>query len=164
MTCCYTTVVFTGKRWAVSNRLLSTIDSNVVFVHSQYSCIFTLSVQLYFYTLSTAVFLHHYCQLSIVSNKIISDNFRTKSVSYSEKGAILSVIYFPRFTLFYLILKKTCQIIWKYFVFLVIFDTCDVVYNWSFSLLPPIVLDNLFGQFRLFKNTCFVLSTMKKKI
>ena len=27
-------------------------------------------------------------------------------------------------------------------VFLVIFDTCDVVYNWS--LLPPIVLDNLF--------------------
>ena len=25
------------------------------------------------------------------------------------------------------------------FVFLVIFDTCDVVYNWSISLLPPIV-------------------------
>ena len=31
------------------------------------------------------------------------------------------------------------------FVFLVIYDTCDVVYNWSISLLPPIVLDNLFG-------------------
>ena len=30
------------------------------------------------------------------------------------------------------------------FVFLVIFDTCDVVYNWSISLLLPIVLDNLF--------------------
>ena len=30
-------------------------------------------------------------------------------------------------------------------VFLVIFDTCDVVYNWVISLLPPIVLDNLFG-------------------
>ena len=30
------------------------------------------------------------------------------------------------------------------FFFLVIFDTCDVVYNWSISLLPPIVLDNLF--------------------
>ena len=30
-------------------------------------------------------------------------------------------------------------------VFLVIFDTCDVVYDWSISLLPPIVLDNLFG-------------------
>ena len=29
-------------------------------------------------------------------------------------------------------------------VFLVIFDTCDVMYNWSISLLPPIVLDNLF--------------------
>ena len=30
------------------------------------------------------------------------------------------------------------------FVFLVIFDTCDVVYNWFISLLPPIVLYNLF--------------------
>ena len=29
---------------------------------------------------------------------------------------------------------------------LVIFDTCDVVYNWSISLLPPIVLDNLFDE------------------
>ena len=29
------------------------------------------------------------------------------------------------------------------FVFLVLFDTCDVVYNWSISLLP-LVLDNLF--------------------
>ena len=29
--------------------------------------------------------------------------------------------------------------------FLVIFDTCDVVYNWSISLLPPIVFDNLFA-------------------
>ena len=26
-------------------------------------------------------------------------------------------------------------------VFLVIFDTCDVMYNWSISLLPPIVLE-----------------------
>ena len=31
-------------------------------------------------------------------------------------------------------------------VFLDIFNTCDVVYNWSISLLPPIVLDNLFGD------------------
>jgi len=30
------------------------------------------------------------------------------------------------------------------FVFLVIFDTCDVVYIRSTSLLPPIELDNLF--------------------
>ena len=29
-------------------------------------------------------------------------------------------------------------------VFLDIFDTCDVMYNFSISLLPPIVLDNLF--------------------
>ena len=28
---------------------------------------------------------------------------------------------------------------------LVIFDTCDVMYDWSISLLPPIVLDNLFA-------------------
>ena len=34
---------------------------------------------------------------------------------------------------------------WQNFVFLVIFDTCDVVYNLFISLLPPIVLDNLFG-------------------
>ena len=26
-----------------------------------------------------------------------------------------------------------------------IFDTCDVVYNWFISLLPPIVIDNLSG-------------------
>ena len=31
-------------------------------------------------------------------------------------------------------------------VFLDIFDTCDVMYNWSISLLPPIVLDNLFDE------------------
>ena len=34
----------------------------------------------------------------------------------------------------------------EYFVFLIILDTCDVVYNWLISLLPPIVLDNLFGH------------------
>ena len=28
------------------------------------------------------------------------------------------------------------------FAFLVIFDTCDVVYSLFISLLPPIVLDN----------------------
>jgi len=35
---------------------------------------------------------------------------------------------------------------WENFISFVILDTCDVVYNWSISLLPPIVLDNLFGQ------------------
>ena len=30
------------------------------------------------------------------------------------------------------------------FVFLDMFDTCDVMYIWSISLLPPIVLDNLY--------------------
>ena len=28
---------------------------------------------------------------------------------------------------------------------ILIFDTCDVVYNWSISLLPPIVLNYLFA-------------------
>ena len=32
----------------------------------------------------------------------------------------------------------------KNVVFLVIFDTCDVTYNWFISLLPPIVLENPF--------------------
>ena len=39
---------------------------------------------------------------------------------------------------------KTCQLIRENAVFIVIFDSCDVVYNWLISLLPPIVLDNLF--------------------
>ena len=32
------------------------------------------------------------------------------------------------------------------FRFPIMFDTCDVVYNLSSSLLPPIVLDNLFQE------------------
>ena len=34
---------------------------------------------------------------------------------------------------------------WENLVFLVLVDTCDVVYNCFISLLPPIVLNNLFG-------------------
>ena len=30
-------------------------------------------------------------------------------------------------------------------LFLVLFETCDDMYNLPISLLPPIVLDNLFG-------------------
>ena len=41
---------------------------------------------------------------------------------------------------------KTCQLMWETFVFLVIFDTCDVMYVWSISLFPPIVFDNLYGS------------------
>ena len=48
-------------------------------------------------------------------------------------------------------------------VVLVIFDTCDVMYSWFIFLLPPIVLNNLFGLstvFLLYKynNNCLVLS------
>ena len=50
------------------------------------------------------------------------------------------------FPLFYLKSWKTCQLMCENFVFLVIFDTFEVVYDWSISLLPPIILDNLFGQ------------------
>ena len=90
------------------------------------------------------------CQLSIVSDKIInSDNFRIKSLSYSEKGAIVCVIYFV-FTHFKFILK-TCQIMWENFVFFDILDACYVVNNWSISLLPPSVLDNLFGVTYLYQ-------------
>ena len=51
---------------------------------------------------------------------------------------MLCVLYFPVFKLFYLILENMSTN--------VIFDSCDVVYNWSISLLPPIVLDNIFDS------------------
>ena len=41
------------------------------------------------------------------------------------------------------------------FIFLVIFDTCDVMYNWSISLLPPVVLDNLFGLYERLKSNTY---------
>ena len=69
-------------------------------------------------------------------DKIINnvDNFKITCLSYSKISAILCVLYF----------------IFLHFILfnLVIFDTCDVMYNWSISLMPPIVLDNLFGQRR----------------
>ena len=53
------------------------------------------------------------------------------------------------------------------FFFLDIFDTCDGSYNLSISLLPPIVLDNLFGfegsistiklMLKLFHRICQIL-------
>ena len=55
--------------------------------------------------------------LVFVSDKII-DNFKMKCFSYSKVNAFS----------------------WKHVVFLVIFDTCDVVYDLSISLLPPILL------------------------
>ena len=47
---------------------------------------------------------------------------------------------FSVLTLFDLILENMST----NFVFLDMFDTCDVMYIWSISLLPPIVLDNLY--------------------
>ena len=84
--------------------------------------------------------------LVFVSDKIINncDNFKIKFLSYSKISAIVYVI-FSVFTLFYLILKNMSTNV-KKFLFsslYVIFDTCDVMYNLSISLLPPIVLDNL---------------------
>ena len=110
----------------------STIDGNVEFVHL---------VQLYFHVTSVnSVF---------VSDKVINnyDNFRIKSLSYSEISAILCSV-FSVLTFFSLILENMSTNV-RNFVFLCIFDTSDVVYNWSISLFPPIVLDHLFGYTRL---------------
>ena len=80
------------------------------------------------------------CTLSSVNSVFVtnSDNFRIMCLSYCKINAIL----FSVFTLFYLILENMSTNVRKFRF--VIFDTCDVVYNWSISLLPPIVLDNLF--------------------
>ena len=51
----------------------------------------------------------------------------------------------------------------KNFVFLVIFDTCDVSYNLLISLLPPIVLDNLFDNDNISKFFVHVLLTVEPK-
>ena len=73
---------------------------------------------------------------------------------------------FSVFTLFYLILEimsNNVRIKMSLnFVFLVIFDTCDVVYNWSISLLPPIVLDNLFGYNQIYVQAVVYLMRFSK--
>ena len=57
-------------------------------------------------------------------------------LSYSELSAILCSL-FSVFTLFYLMLENMSTKNRDDVVFLVIFDTCDVVYNWSISLMLP---------------------------
>ena len=54
---------------------------------------------------------------------------------------------------------------WENFVFLVKFDTCDVLYNWSISLLPHIVLDNLFvsNSVKILLLTSFKLEKLNLK-
>ena len=87
----------------------------------------TLSVQLYSDVTSVnSVF---------VSDKIIynSDNFLLKCLSYSKTSNFMC------FYFLFLQSWKTCQLMKVNFVFLVIFYTCDVVNNWSISLLPSIV-------------------------
>ena len=74
-----------------------------------------------------------------------SDNFRIKYSSYNEISAFLSYFIFYFYTSLF-ILGRPVNKKWENFVFLVLFDTCDVVYDWFVSLLPPIVLDNLFGS------------------
>ena len=66
-----------------------------------------------------------------------------KCLFYSEISVILFFIFC--FYTFYLILEKS-QLMGENVVFLVIFDTCDVMYSWSISLLPPIVPDNLLDR------------------
>ena len=107
----------------------STIDSNVEFVLSQNSCILTSQVS------SFCVFVSD----TIINN---GDNFRMKCFSYSEISAILCVLYFLILH-FFISSWNTCQLMFENFF---VFDICDVAYNWSISLLPPIVLDNLFDR------------------
>ena len=47
-------------------------------------------------------------------------------------------------------------------VLLVIFDTCDVMYNWFISMLPPIVLDNLFEIYNNFDIVFLCLERLKR--
>ena len=73
---------------------------------------YVLSVQLHSYVISV--------NLVFVSDKIIDkSDFKIKCLSFSYINALMS----------------------EHFVFLVIFDTCDVVNDLSISLLPPIALE-----------------------
>ena len=101
----------------IEYQVSSTINSNKEFVHSQY-----IAVQV------SSVFL-----IIVI----------IKCLTYSKRSAIC-VIYFL-FLHFFILSWKTCQLLWENLVFLFIFDTCDVMFDWSISLLPPIVLDNIFG-------------------
>ena len=108
----------------------STIDGNVEFVYSQYSCILTSKV--------SPSFL---CPAKLLKIVIILEWSAYLTVKYVQ----LYVLFIFCFYLHFFIYSwKTCQLMWEIFIFLVIFDTCDVVYNGSISLLPPVVLDNLF--------------------
>ena len=69
----------TEKRYILPNRLLSTIDGNVEFVHTFYFVVTSVN----------SVFVSH----KIINN---NDNFRIKCYSYSNISAIVCV-----FTLFY---------------------------------------------------------------
>ena len=66
------------------------------------------------------------------------------------------VLYFL-FLRFFIQFWKTCQLIGENVVFPVIFDTCDVMYNWSLYLLETIVLDSLFV---IAKYGCFHLTLL----
>ena len=100
-----------------------------------------LSVQLYSDVTSV--------NLVFVSDKIIknSDNFKIKCLSYSKKFNFMCSLV-SVFLLFYLIYENMSTNV-RQFRFLVIFDTCDVMYNWFISLLYLIIynLGNLYSAF-----------------
>ena len=93
---------------------------------------------MYTLSLSTVVFSQDKCPTKLLIIVIILEYRAYLTV---KKREIVCVIYFL-FSHFLFNLKKTFQIIWENFISFVIFDTCNAVYNWSISLLPPIVLDN----------------------
>ena len=83
---------FKNKMFLTKKIIKYTIDGSVVFLHSQYSCILTSQVSNQFY----------------VSDKIInnSDNFRIKSLSFSEKELFFFVLFIFWFYTFLFNLRK----------------------------------------------------------
>ena len=118
------------KTWIFSNRILSTIEGNVKFIHSQYSSIFTSQVSTFL------MFPRKLLTIVIIM-----------CLSYRHISETLCSL-FSAFTLFYLILENVSTNE-RNDVFFVIFHNYDVMYNRSISLLPPIILDNLFLFFNL---------------
>ena len=98
-----------------SNRLLSTIDGNAVFVHSQYSCILTLQVSTQFL-----------CPTKLLSIVIIFEELILQWKRCNFMSYLFSV-----FTLFYSILKDMSNNVRKFRVTSCIIDPflcCHILY------------------------------------
>ena len=120
----------TIENQSVPSRLSITIDGNLEFV--------TLSVQLYSYV-DTRV--NSFMCPKFFFNK--SDN-KVRFLRWNKCNFVFFIFWFFAFWFY-----RGKQVHKGEKMFLVIFDTCDIIYDRFISLLPPIVLDNLFGQCNL---------------